>query len=414
MTNTTANKHSSDFEKAEIIGLFQRHPAKMTYWICTYYPIPEKLLSKHKEKLIWSAISKNTQIRWTRDLVDQYQQHLNVRGAMVDNPSFPWSVDFIEKYKGTFERFDELSNNNGLPWSYPFLQQYKSKWNWHWLAVNTSINWTQEMIVDFDLFNENLAYVNGPGMWTEEFIMKYKDRFKWSRLCYNPNLPWSEELIEKLKSTWVSFERKTSQYTVSPWKGLSENVGLPWTKKFIKKHLPFPLIKPYGLYWKELSRNESLPWKDNLLEEYSNKWDWKQLSCNHGVEFSLEQIETYKNKIAWQGDGFDSMTIAINSSLPWSEELIDRYYHKWHWWGLAMNKGIPWTEVIIDKYSDKLDSYPLFRNPSMPWSLDFLLKYETGCFDALSNEYGNISERMWQGVFQNVLTDELLDEILSI
>jgi len=56
----------------------------------------------------------------------------------------------------------------------------------------------------------------------------------------------------------------------------------------------------------------------------------------------------------------------------------------------------------------------LFRNPSMPWSLDFLLKYETGCFDALSNEYRNISERMWQGVFQNVLTDELLDEILSI
>jgi hypothetical protein len=79
-----------------------------------------------------------------------------------------------------------------------------------------------------------------------------------------------------------------------------------------------------------------------------------------------------------------------------------------------MNQGIPWTVALIDKYSDKLDNYPLFRNPSMPWSLSFLLKYEMRCFDGLQMEFDNSSEQLWQQVFQSILTDEMVDELLSL
>ena len=412
MTSTTSNKHSFDFHKSEIIALFQRHPAKMTYWLCTYYPISEKILAKHQEKIVWSSISKNENITWTAELIARFQHKLDWF-AISSNPKLPWSIDFIEQYKHKFQDFTELSNNTGIPWSYSLLEKYSSKWNWHWLAVNQSIDWTEKMMVDFDQFDQNLSRFNGNNLWTEAFILKYKARFHWGHLCYNPNLPWTEELIEELRTTWIPFERSAHFYAVSPWKGLSENIGLPWSKKFIKKYLPFPLIHPDGFNWKGLSRNESLPWKENLLEEFSSKWDWSLLSCNHQVGFTLEQLDTYKDKIVWEGSSSNVNTIAINSSLPWTEELIERYHDKWHWWGLAMNTGIVWTEALIDKYSDKLEAYPLFRNPSMPWSLDFLLKYETGCFDALTNEYGNVSERMWQGVFQNMLTDELVDELLS-
>jgi len=279
--------------------------------------------------------------------------------------------------------------------------------------MNESIQWTEKMFIDFNLFGHNLSHVNGNNLWTEEFILKFKDKFNWSHLCYNPYLPWSEKLIDVLKPTWKASERKTNKWSVSAWKGLSENRGVPWSKEFIKKYLPIPLIKPNGLYWEVLSRNETLPWKENLIDEFPNKWDWLLLSGNNGVSFSVEQIEKYKNKIFWESKDSGKHTISENESLPWSEELIDRYFEKWYWWGLAMNRGIPWSEKIIDKYSGMLDDYPLFRNPSLPWSFEFLNKYEEQCFSGWNTECGKISEIVWDKVFKPLINDELVDEILS-
>ena len=399
--------------KKEIIDLFTRNPTRMNSWLCSYYPLTESLISKHKDAVSWSALSSNENFKWTEAFIEKYNSKLSWNSALPKNASLPWSIDFISTHYKKFESKNEISENSGLPWSYDFIKFFKDKWNWHLLVINESIQWTEKMFVDFNLFDQNLSLINGNNLWTEEFILKYKDKFNWAHLCYNPNLPWSEKLIDNLKSTWKASERKTNKWSVSPWKGLSENKNIPWSKTFIKKYQPIPLIKPNGLSWNSLSRNESLPWKDNLLEDFSSKWDWRLLSGNNGVGFTMEQIEKYKEKIFWESNDSGYHTIAQNTSLPWSEELIDKYFEKWHWWGLAMNTGITWSEAIIEKYSKMLDNYPLFRNPSLPWAFDFIIKYEQACISTWNAECGEISEIVWNKVFKPLLNDELVDEILS-
>ena len=399
--------------KREIIDFFTRNPTRMNMWLCSYYPLTESIIDKHKETIYWGALSSNENFIWTESFIKSYHDKFSWNSGFPRNPSLPWSTDFIFKNLGKFESREEISGNTGMPWSYEFINHFKYIWNWHWLVMNESIQWTEKMFVDFNLFGHNLSRLNGNNLWTEEFILKFKDKFNWSHLCYNPYLPWSEKLIEVLKPTWKASERRTNKWSVSAWKGLSENEGVPWSKEFIKKYLPIPLIKPNGLYWEGLSRNETLPWKENLLEEFSDKWDWLILSGNNGVGFTVEQIEKYKDKIFWECEDSGKHTIAENTSLPWSEELIDKYFEKWRWWGLAMNTGIPWSEKIIDKYEEMLDNYPLFRNSSLPWSFEFLNKYEEQCFSAWNIECGEISKVVWNKVFKPLMNDELVDEILS-
>jgi len=395
----------------ELIELFKRE-IKLRMWLYNYYPIPEAIITKHKSKIWWKALSSNKNINWTPEFIKRNEDSFDWIDTMWKNPSLPISIEFITNNKGKFN-LSELSNNTGTHWDYDFINEYKQEWNWHHLVINKSIQWTEKMFVDFDLFKHNLSYVNGPDLWTKEFILKYKDKFNWSHLCFNPHLPWSEELIDKLKPVWKSFETKTTKWTVSPWKGISENKAIPWSVNFIKKNLPVPIVKPYGLNWVGLSRNESLPWKNNIIGEFKNKWDWDLISINNGVGLTCEQIEKYNDKLRWQATKLNTNTIADNTSLPWSEELIDKYFEKWHWESLALNKGINWTDNMIKKYKGQIDYYHLFRNPSLLWSLDFILKYEKQCHHSWQLHTEDFSYVIWEKAFAKLLTDELVDEIIS-
>jgi hypothetical protein len=96
--------------------------------------------------------------------------------------------------------------------------------------------------------------------------------------------------------------------------------------------------------WPALSQNESLPWSEELIERFGDKWDWHSLSHN--------------------------------KSLPWSEDLIAKYKDKWNWRTLSHNRFLPWSEDLIAQYEDRLDWYYLSHNSSLPWSEDLIIKYE--------------------------------------
>ncbi|TRZ65911.1 hypothetical protein D4R20_01330 [bacterium] len=385
----------------------------LIYWLYKSYPLPQSLISKYKEIINWEVLSGNQNITWTDDLINQYANKLDWANAICKNPSMPWSIDFIVKNLGKTLSKNEISGNRGIPWSYDLINRFKEQWNWHWLVANESIQWTERMFVDFNLFKFHISLVNGPNLWNIDFILKYKERFNWWDLSRNPYLPWSEDLIGQLKTTWAKEKKRKN----SPWMGLSENTGIPWTKSLINKYNPIPILKPIGFSWKGLSRNESLPWDKNIIEDYVGKWDWELLSINNGVGFSKAQLEKYSNKIKWKrSSDFDLDTIASNTSLPWSEEIIDKFNDKWDWNGIARNTGIPWSEKLMKKYSAMLLPSVLFHNPSLPWTIDFILKYEENCFEVWDLTWlsEDIGIKLWSLIFQPLLTDSLVDEILFI
>lgn len=401
------------YQEREIISLFSRRPKVLIDWLFKFYPHTPALIFKYHEIIDWITLSANQNIAWTEELITHYDDQLNWSEAICKNPSIPWSIDFINKNIGKQLSAMELSGNMGVPWSYDLINHFKKSWNWNWLVANESVQWTEKMVVDFNLFDNDLSHINGPNLWNLDFIFKYKEKFNWFYLSRNPNLPWTEDLIDQLKPTWSKVRMKK----YSPWKGLSVNTGLPWTESLIKKYIPIPIIKPQGFMWNGLSRNESLPWDKNILEDFVKKWDWQLLSLNNGVGFSIAQLEKYNNKIKWNGAShFDSYTIANNTSLPWTEELIDRFKTKWDWAGIARNTGIPWTEKLMIQYSPFLMPSVLFHNPSLPWTLNFILNYEKDCFEAWNLTWlsENIGKKLWPLIFQPLLNDVLVDEILFI
>ena len=394
------------------IGLIVRNSTVLNKWLCKYYPFSEAQVYNHQDSIDWMAFSSNKNFNWTEDFIKQFESRISWGSTFCQNPSLPWSIEFLRNNPGRFGPHD-LSQNTGIPWSYDFINRYKEKWNWQFLLNNPSIKWTQKMLVDFNLIESNLSQVNGENLWTLDFIQKYKDKFNWSHLCYNANLPWSERLIDSLIPLFKPFEKKTTKWTISPWKGLSENKGLPWSISLIKKYLPIPIIRPRGFYWDGLSRNEFLPWSDYLLDEFSNRWNWDLLGLNNGIGLTLKQIEKYEGKLKWNDPESLRNTLGANTSLYWTEELIDKYIEKWSWNDLATNEGIVWSETLIEKYWSRLKSTSLFSSPSLSWNLDLIIKYERECIDAWNLNSDDLSEKIWQKVFKPLINDEMVDQILA-
>jgi hypothetical protein len=153
------------------------------------------------------------------------------------NPSVPWTRKLIEKYQKSFYRsygihWKELSRNPNLPWQVEnLLEIYKNKWNWDLLSVNNGVGFTEEQIEKYkDLLtwdsgsasNQNIASnTNLP--WSVEFIKKYKHKWHWWSLSRNPGVNWTEEMISEFEENII-------------WKSMANNVNLPWSFDFILKH----------------------------------------------------------------------------------------------------------------------------------------------------------------------------------
>ncbi|MBK8310433.1 MAG: hypothetical protein IPL04_05500 [Chitinophagaceae bacterium] len=93
-----------------------------------------------------------------------------------------------------------------------------------------------------------------------------------------------------------------------------------------------------ALKWSGLSLNESLPWSSDLIERFIKKWDWEVLSGNNGVAFTANQIAKHKDKIIWKRKHPNFGALSDNTSLRWSEELIDAFIENWDWDDLSKNE----------------------------------------------------------------------------
>lgn len=370
-------------------------------FIFRFYPFTEEQLFKYKELIWWDALSENKNIKWTSQILFQFKDLLDWENRMWKNPSLPVSIDFIKNYNDI--NYYHLAMNEGSHWNAEFITSLKDRWNWHYLLLNESINWTQELFIQLNLFDKRISILNGKDLWTERFVLDNMNKFHWSYLCQNPHLPWSAKFIEKLKPIWSPFF----------WNGITINSGIPWSIDFIEKYAEND--NQSMLIWSGLSLNESLPWNGEFVEKYEDKWDWVVLSGNNGVGFTLTQIEKYSDRILWKRKHPNFGALSDNTSLPWSEELIDTYLDKWCWEDLAQNEGILWNERMIKKYEDKLDLNLLFQNPSLPWSLDFLIAHEkeiSTCW-SMDRNTEKCRQIIWDKVFTKFMDDEVLDTVLN-
>ncbi|WP_262967075.1 hypothetical protein [Methylobacter psychrophilus] len=104
--------------------------------------------------------------------------------------------------------------------------------------------------------------------------------------------------------------------------------------------------------------NTSLPWSLELIERFEDRWGWNWLSENKGLPWSLELIERFEERWCWIG-------LSMNKALPWSLELIERFEERWHWDVLSKNEGLPWSLELIERFEERWCWMALSPNESL-------------------------------------------------
>ena len=130
---------------------------------------------------------------------------------------------------------------------------------------------------------------------------------------------------------------------------------------------------------KNLSKNESLPWSNELLERFDDKWHW-----NNKKNYESKDSKYILTK--------DINSLSTNEKLPWSEDFIEKYKDKWNWDMLSTNNGLPWSMHLLEKFEDQWVWFN--KEQDMTASLW-------------------VNNTLWEKVFKPYVNDEMIEEVIS-
>jgi hypothetical protein len=249
-------------------------------------PWTSELIIQYEDYWYWARLSRNESLPWSTQLIDQYENRWDwgtpsdedfamVYRGLSENEALPWDQNLLDRYIDRWG-WDALSSNSGISWTPEMLERYQdflwvdinpvrrraypdilknttklSKEDAFNIAGDPNIDWSLDMLDRFksDWFYPALSY-NHTLPWSIELIERYKNLWHWSSLSENSGLPWSVGLIEEYKELW-------------DWSRLSKNSGLPWTAELIERYK--------NLWdWVELSNNKNLPWSIEFWDDFES------------------------------------------------------------------------------------------------------------------------------------------------
>lgn len=377
------------------------------------YPLSDRLIEEHFDKLNWGELKQNKNLSWSIHLLKKFENRWDWDGSFYSisaSSSIPWSIELIEIFKDKWNWGQHgLSKNESLPWSIELLKKFDGNLDWEQLSTNKALPWSKELIELFkdkwswsetsDVDNWGKSYDGGLSAneslpWTIELIKKYEDRWNWICLSENKGLPWSIELIEIFKDKWkwkyiikMGLPREIIEK-------LKDKVGLDFPyfnqnvlNKLIEKnsddeYYANPLER--RLMFEDLwaGKIEKQNWNTDLIIQFEDRWDWFFLSQNENLPWTIELIKKYEDKWDWK-------CLSWNENLPWSNELIAIFENKWDWGRLCYNEQLPWSlkliEVLKKNISDPNDD-PIISQP-LQWEKIFKPNLNDTIIDNLLKEY---------------------------
>lgn len=284
--------------------IIRRNPREFINGFSLYYPINEYLLSEYPDVWDWKLLSRNTSIKWSERLIEEFEDRWH------------W------EYRG-------LSNNESLPWSVSLLRTFANRWSWYHLGWQSKVVNDRSML-EFcfyrwnDWYQKNLfsGYAFMPALtgnsveWAESVFENWEN-LNWSLLSSYKGFPWSETFISKHKDRLN-------------WEALSDNTALPWNEGFIEAYQD-------RWNWSDLSYNKSIPWTIEMLEKFRDNIHWGLLSANSYRHWNLEILIHFKDQLCWvspqhneAGDLMDVDGLIINPSIQWTPKLFQACYDTIH------------------------------------------------------------------------------------
>jgi hypothetical protein len=283
------------------------------------------LIDKHIEKWDWTNLSNNKFLPWSEDFIRKYENRWNWY-YISNNPKLPWTTNLIEKYKGLIN-WDNLSKNEGVLWTWDLIEKYKDKWNWYFIGTNDTLLFDKNIIGKYkEKWNSNKSYSdtdiddffiiklkpnwkclnqNKSIEWTEDLLTEFEEYIDWDFLSSNEKVKWSLTILEKYKNYFH-------------WGNLTRNKSINWTEEIIDKfnnelenefnirnnNMSVHLLWSYDKYeekfsdWLNLCSNPNVSWSHNFIKKYKDKIYFNRLQNNNAVPWSITLIEEYANELS--------------------------------------------------------------------------------------------------------------------
>lgn len=108
-----------------------------------------------------------------------------------------------------------------------------------------------------------------------------------------------------------------------------------------------------------------MPWSEHLLDKYFHLWNWEYLSRNESLPWSINLLNKYRDKWDWD-------YLCSNTGVPWSNELVELFVENINWQHLSSNEKFPWSEEFVEKYYDKLDWKNITYNHYFCWNEKYI------------------------------------------
>lgn len=422
------------------------HPTLEARGVSTLKTLPWSfdLLEQFKDRWDWEHLSNNNTIPWSIELLESFEDRWvwqsnferkgnHERYGLSENRALPWSIKLLERFENHWD-WQSLSANESLPWSIELMARFKERWDWSALSAHNFLPWA-DLLRLFDL--------------TTYYFGRQIPECYWLKWLDNSSIP--QKLLEKYKEQWewsIWSESKMRDTLLDH--GLDENQYFKWLDRYAEDKWN----------WEELSQitylvfeSDSLPWPISLLvgrDEDSYKYREELetnlllgISLSESISWSVELIEridkhfdeerydddwewedSWKQQLFWDNQKKIWERLSHNKSLPWSQELTERFTHLWNLWEkkpvvwtverlecieedwdwdrkyveyreqmwnqgytveakdswiwrrLSWEESLPWSVELLEHFKDRWDWGSLSWNKSLPWSAELIERFK--------------------------------------
>lgn len=142
----------------------------------------EQMLEKHKNKVDWKEISKNSNIVWTPSMLERFKKLIDWKELSKTSCETIISIECLEQFKDYWD-WTELSRNRNLEFNYQMIDRLIDQWDWSEL-INL---WRREELYNIDFLERYADKISSS---------KLQDSRLWQQLVENRTKELKQEVIE--------------------------------------------------------------------------------------------------------------------------------------------------------------------------------------------------------------------------
>lgn len=353
----------------------------------------------------FKALSKNNNINWNDDVLEQYitlwdweylslhsqcfrkdeNQFLRVSRfkSYIDFASFSERNDFsiteslISNFKKYKWNWQAISRNPTITLTAKFISKYKDKdWDWSILSEKNIAGFNNENLtelIDKD-WNWELISSRSDIDFTIELFEKLQDKpLNWNVVSERKEVQFSEKLIIYLKDkplNWESVSRNKSFVPNATTLSILKGKALEWEAISQSENLTVDCLWDYreNLNWNKITKNKIFEISDSeLLSKYQDFIDWRFISNSGEFKLTIDNLNQFKDRLHWG-------TINERKDFYISEGILKPFADVLNWSIVSQSMDIKITEELIEKYRNNWDWSLLRKNPQVIERIETSLK----------------------------------------